>query len=207
MKMLLWFFLALGTSAVLITLGAGLVALDPSKLDRIEETKAKPIAVQLPEPPKTEEPPPPPPESTKSSLLADLAPESFNNSINELGGMGFGGGGNGPAIGGGGGFGGDTNTLVGQRSSIDKPPRAVAKAAPEYPSEARSRGVSGFVVLKILVGAGGNIENVKVEQSEPAGFFDQAALKSVQNWRFEPGISKGQAVAAWTMQKIKFELN
>lgn len=207
MKSLLWFFLAVSGFAVVITLGAGLIAIDPADLERIEEAKTKPITVQVPEAPKAEEVPPPPPEPTSTSLLAELAPESFNNNLAEHGGVGFGSGGSGPAIGGGGGFGGDAGTLVGQKASIDKPPRAVARSSPEYPSEARSRGVSGFVVLKILVGQSGAIENVKVEQSEPKGFFDQAALKSVKSWRFEPGVSKGQAVAAWTTQKIKFELN
>lgn len=207
MKRILWFFLSVAGFSLLITMGASIIAINPADLEMIEEAKPKPFAVHVPETPKTEEPPPPPPEPSPTSLLADLAPESFNNSLNELGGVGFGSGGSGPAIGGSGGFGGDANALVGQKASIDKPPRAVSKGAPEYPAEARSKGVSGYVVLKILVGQNGMIENIKVEQSEPAGFFDQAALKSVRDWRFEPGVSKGQAVAAWTTQKIKFELN
>ncbi len=190
-----------------VTMGAGMIALDPSELEKVELVKVKPIAIQVPEAAKTEEPPPPPETPTASSLLTQLAPESFSSALNELGGVGFGSGGSGPSIGGGGGFGGDADTLVGKKTSVDRPPRAVSKAAPEYPAEARNRGVSGFVVLKILVGLNGAIENVKVEQSEPAGFFDQAALKSVKSWRFEPGVNKGQAVAAWTTQKIKFELN
>jgi protein TonB len=189
-------------------MGAGLIALDPSDLERIEIKKLKPIAVQVPEAVKAEEPPPPPPDQpAQSTLLAALAPESFSSMQDLGGGVGFGNGGNGPAIGGGGGFGGDAGTLVGQKTSVDRPPRAVLKSAPEFPQEARTRGVSGFVELKILVGLNGTIESVQVERSEPAGFFDQAAMQAVKQWRFEPGISKGQAVAAWTTQRIKFELN
>jgi protein TonB len=189
-------------------MGAGLVAWNPKDLEHIEPFKPKPIAVKLPDPPRTEEPPPPPPDQpTQADLLAQLAPESFSSMQDLGGGVGFGNGGNGPSIGGGGGFGGDANTLVGQKTSVDRPPRAVLKSAPEFPQEARSRGVSGFVELKILVGLNGSIESIEVEKSEPAGFFDQAAMQAVRQWRFEPGITKGQAVAAWTTQRIKFELN
>lgn len=199
------FFGFLGLSAVIVLI-AGLFAINPKELEKPEAAQVKPIAVKLPDPPKAEEPPPPPEKTPEPSMLANLAPESFS-APDLAGGVGFGSGGNGPAIGGGGGFGGDAGTLVGQKTSVDRPPRAVLKSAPEFPAEARSRGVSGFVVLKILVGINGAIESVQVENSEPSGFFDQAAMQAVKQWRFEPGISQGQAVAAWTTQRIKFELN
>jgi protein TonB len=206
-SVLAWFFSILGVIGVLVGLAAGVLALDPSEIEELQVDKPKPIAVKIPDPPKSEEPPPPPEPTANKSLLADLAPDSFSNAMPDLGGIGFGSGGSGPAVGGSGGFGTDAGTLVKSQSSVDRPPRAVLKQPPEYPQEARSRGVSGFVVLNIFVGQSGLIENVKVDQSEPRGFFDEAALKSIRAWRFEPAITKGQTVAAWTKQKIKFELN
>jgi protein TonB len=51
------------------------------------------------------------------------------------------------------------------------------------------------------------VEDVKVQQSEPSGFFDSAAIKAVRSWRFEPAVQQGTTIAAWTTQRIKFELN
>jgi len=194
--------------SVVFALAAGMIALEPVQIEKPEQKTPKPIAVQLADPPKTEEPPPPPADKApEKSLLSELAPESFSNSLQDMGGIGFGSGGSGPAIGGGGGFGADAGHLVKNQTSVDRPPRAVSKQPPEYPQEARSRGVSGFVILNIQVGPSGAIESVKVDQSEPRGFFDEAAIKAIRRWRFEPAITKGQSVAAWTKQKIKFELN
>lgn len=192
--------------ATVLAMAANFWALNPKDLDAPMEKKISPIVIQTP-PPAEVEPPPPPPESQKtSSTLQDLAPESFSTPQDLGAGIGFGQGGHGPAIGGGGGFGADSTSLV-QKATPDHPPKAVLKSPPDYPSEARSRGVSGFVVVKILVGMSGAIENVAVEESEPSGFFDQAALDAVKRWRFEPALKNGKVVADWTKQRIKFELN
>lgn len=200
-----WILSILAGGATLIALVAGIFALAPEQIEKVEAVTVKALPVQLPAPP-MEEPPPPPPEPIKSSPLADLAPEASFQSP-DMGGVGFGGGGSGPAISGGGGFGSDTGALVRDRSSIQRPPRALTKSSPEYPADARSRGVSGFVILRILVAANGSVEDVKVQQSEPSGFFDSAAIKAVRSWRFEPAVQQGTTIAAWTTQRIKFELN
>lgn len=181
-------------------------ALSPADLIQEKIATPPPTAIQIPDAPKKEEPVEPPPKSAEANLLASLAPDSFANQ--DFGaGVSFGSGGGGPAVGGGGGFGTDAGQLVKDRASVNRPPRVVMKGSPEYPAEARQRNISGYVVLKILVAPSGAVENVEVEESEPRGYFDQAAIKSVKMWKFEPAMIKGQIVAAWTAQKIKFELN
>jgi protein TonB len=200
-------FIAAGAGLLtVVAIIAGVFALNPDEIFKDERARQKPTAVKLAEPPKQEAPPEPPPQKTEASLLASLAPDSFANQ--DLGaGVSFGSGGNGPAVGGGGGFGTDAGQLVKERASINRPPRIMMKGQLEYPSEARQRNISGFVILKILVAETGVVQNVEVEESEPRGVFDQAAMRSVKGWKFEPAMIKGQIVAAWTSQKIKFELN
>lgn len=191
-----------------VVLVAALLALDPKDLRPEEIAKAEKIKVKVPDAPKQEEvEPEPPKEAPQESLLSTLAPDSFSSSQDLGGGVGFGSGGFGPAIGGGGGFGADSQQLWREKDNIHRPPRLLMKSALEYPSEARQNSVSGFVMLKILVNVSGGVDNVQVEQSEPQGIFDAAASRSVRAWKFEPAIVKGQIVAAWTLQKIKFELN
>jgi protein TonB len=192
---------------VFAVLLASVLALDPAELLKDEEVKIKPIAVKLAEPAKQEAPPEPPPKTAEANLLASLAPDSFSGAQDAGGGVSFGSGGFGPAVGGGGGFGTDAGQLVKDKTSVNRPPRLAMKGSLEYPSDARQRSISGFVILKILVGASGSVENIEVEDSDPKGTFDQAAMKSVKTWKFEPAVVKGQTVAAWTSQRIKFELN
>jgi periplasmic protein TonB len=201
------FGIFIGGSVIIAALVASIFALTPDELLKDEPVKIKPIAVKLAEPAKQEAPPEPPAKAADANLLASLAPDSFSGAQDVGGGVGFGSGGFGPGIGGGGGFGTDAGQLVKDKTSINRPPRLAMKGTLEYPSEARQRSISGYVTLKILVGASGLVETIEVEESEPKGTFDQAAMKSVKTWKFEPAVVKGQTVAAWTSQRIKFELN
>jgi periplasmic protein TonB len=192
---------------VVLSLVAGIFAWSPSDLLIIEEEAPAPIAVKIAEPAKKEDLPEPPANTKEASLLATLAPDSFAGPQDLGSGVAFGSGGFGPAVGGGGGFGSDASTLVREGAAVNRPPRVIMKGSLDYPAEARQRSVSGFVNLKILVSTNGTVENVEVEESEPRGYFEQAAMKSIKTWKFEPAMIKGQIVAAWTSQKIKFELN
>lgn len=202
-----WIFLSfsLGT---LVTVLAGLMALHPADIFTEEVKAPKPLAIKVLEPPQPIEKSEPPKETqAQANLLSSLAPDSFTNQ--DFGaGVSFGAGnGGGPAVGGGGGFGTDASQLVGERSQINRPPRVSIQSGLEYPSEARQRNISGFVVLKILVTENGVVQNVEIEESHPRGIFEQAAIRAVKNWKFEPAMIKGKLVAAWTSQKIKFELD
>ncbi len=195
------------TGLTLVSLVASFVAWDPSDLKPFVEDAPPPIAIPMAEPAKQEEPPEPPPNPKEASLLSTLAPDSFAGPQDLGSGVAFGSGGFGPAVGGGGGFGSDASSLVRDGASINRPPRLLMKGSLDYPTEARQRSISGYVSLKILVATNGAVDNVEVEESQPKGFFEQAAIKSVRTWKLEPAMIKGQIVAAWTTQKIKFELN
>ncbi len=194
--------------SLFVVLVASLVAIDPKDLRPEELAQREKIRVKVPDHAKKEEvEPEPPKEAPQESLLSTLAPDSFSSAPDLGGGVGFGSGGFGPAIGGGGGFGADSTELAREKDNINRPPRLLMKSPLDYPSEARQNSVSGYVMLKILVNVSGGVDNVQVEQSEPQGVFDASASRSVRGWKFEPAIVKGQIVAAWTLQKIKFELN
>ena len=56
---------------------------------------------------------------------------------------------------------------------------------PDYPRQARLRGVEGLVLLEAILDLEGGIEdNIKVLQSIPS--LDQAAVEALRRWRFRP---------------------
>ena len=69
--------------------------------------------------------------------------------------------------------------------------------APRYPADAVTKKISGKVVLLVDVAADGSVKNVKVETSEPAGVFDQAALDAAKDWTFNPS-DQGRQAGRWT---------
>jgi protein TonB len=44
-----------------------------------------------------------------------------------------------------------------------------------------------------------------VRSSSPEEVFDDAAVKAVKQWRFEPATKDGQAVPTRTMIRLKFD--
>jgi protein TonB len=102
---------------------------------------------------------------------------------------------------------GDGSGLVMTDDTVDQPPRATFQAPMVYPPRARSQGVEGYVVLSLLIGLTGEIEQVEVVESYPEGTFDEAALAGVNQWRFDPALYQGQAVRAWARQRIRFDLS
>jgi len=77
---------------------------------------------------------------------------------------------------------------------------------PEYPSRARRRGLSGTVMLRVLVDVTGRVAELGVERSSGYSSLDQAALKAVQQWLFSPATEDGVPVAMWVSVPITFRL-
>ena len=71
---------------------------------------------------------------------------------------------------------------------------------------AREKNLSGFVVIEVLVGTSGQVERSRIISADPPWVFESSALDSVKQWRFEPAVASGQAVASWVTQKIRFDL-
>jgi TonB family protein len=76
---------------------------------------------------------------------------------------------------------------------------------PEYPEEARSRGVEGTVVLVALVNEDGKVEDVALEAGvDPA--LDQAAMRAAYMTPFFPYKIEGVAQAVFVRMPYHFEL-
>jgi protein TonB len=82
--------------------------------------------------------------------------------------------------------------------------RLKSKVEPEYPHEARARGVQGEVLLDVLVGADGNVEDVTVVSGHP--LLNDAALDAVKQWKFEPVEVDGVPAEADTKIRVTFSL-
>ncbi|MGH8025755.1 MAG: TonB family protein, partial [Pseudoxanthomonas sp.] len=87
----------------------------------------------------------------------------------------------------------------------DKDVQAMATPAPAYPNLAEGAHVSGKVLLLLDVAADGSVSNVVVEQAEPAGVFDAAAVAAAKVWKFSPALIDGKPVAGRVRVPITFE--
>lgn len=100
----------------------------------------------------------------------------------------------------------DTSNMIMTEDAVDVAPKPTRQSPPEYPARARARGVTGSVVLNLLISAGGDVESVKVLESSPHGVFDDSAVRTVKSWRFAPGLYKGEPVRSWWRYVVRFSL-
>jgi len=90
------------------------------------------------------------------------------------------------------------------------PAKVISREPPRYPSRALKKGTEGWVQVMFYVDTDGKPIEVVVENSEPAGTFDAAAIKSVKKWRFSPARNQqtGLAVKSSPVStKVQFRLN
>ncbi len=79
--------------------------------------------------------------------------------------------------------------------------------APDYPTASRRHTEQGRVLLKVLVTANGEAENVQIEKSSGYDRLDNAAIEAVKKWQFIPAKKAGQTLSAFVLVPVKFSLN
>lgn len=78
--------------------------------------------------------------------------------------------------------------------------------SPEYPMIARKRGYQGTAVLDVLVSREGRVKELRLSASSGYSVLDQAALRSVKTWLFDPGTQGGEGVDMWVKVPVRFQL-
>ena len=79
--------------------------------------------------------------------------------------------------------------------------------APSYPRTALREGITGTVLLQVLVGLDGRPLEVSIARSSGHRELDEAARAQVlKRWSFQPATRNGQSVQAIGMVPIEFAL-
>ena len=152
---------------------------EPERLAIVK--KKKPL--EEPKPRQPEPPVPQPPEAAPeptpvvtAALAGVTAGVTSGNSNGVIGGV----------------TGGQTGGVIGGQGKdplpvdqVANPPLLLSRVMPDYPQQARRRGVEGLVLLEAILDLDGRIEDdVKVLQSIPS--LDRAAVDALRRWRFRP---------------------
>ena len=78
------------------------------------------------------------------------------------------------------------------------------QVAPVYPPEARSKQISGTVVLSAKIGLDGSVQ--KLEAVSGPDILRGAALDAVRQWTYRPYLLDGNPVTVLTTVNINFNL-
>jgi TonB family protein len=189
----------------------------PRETPRVETPPPVPKPVETPLDPAP--PPPPPPVPAVTAPVASV-PADRDDKAGDLQGTGAT---QGPGAGGGSGTGNGTGTGEGSGPGIGPgsgggtgggpyrpgsgvtPPRLLREVKPDYTEEARRRGLSGEVVLEVIVRRDGTVGSVRVTHGLGGG-LDQRAVDAVRQWRFAPGERLGTPVDVVVEVAVEFKL-
>ncbi len=94
---------------------------------------------------------------------------------------------------------------IGEYIYVEEMPEALTRVAPVYPLAAMRAGVSGTVVLQVLVGKDGRVRDVRVAHSIPP--LDTAAVAAVLQWTFKPAMNMGRPLAVWVQVPVRFSID
>jgi protein TonB len=90
----------------------------------------------------------------------------------------------------------------------EPPTKPVPRSKPsliEYTPKARADGIEGRLLLRVSVGANGQVDDVAIENGvEPT--LDEAAIASVRTWTFTPALRCGKPVGGSYTVARRFEL-
>ncbi|HYH79101.1 MAG TPA: energy transducer TonB [Longimicrobium sp.] len=89
----------------------------------------------------------------------------------------------------------------------ETPPRQVSESPFQYPEELWDAQVEGQSTLRLFISDRGTVDTARLEKSSGYAAFDSAALAGSRQLRFEPATRGGEAVAAWFLLPVQFELN
>lgn len=73
---------------------------------------------------------------------------------------------------------------------------------PDYPQRALSRGIEGWVQVQFTITETGSVTDAVVVASDPPNIFDDAAIKAILRWRYNPKVEDGVPVSRVGMQTI-----
>ncbi len=74
-----------------------------------------------------------------------------------------------------------------------------------YPEDARGKGIQGVVYLGAVIDEAGRVACIEVLSGLPGG-FTQAAVSALRTSAFTPARRKGQPIARYVVQPVRFKL-
>lgn len=94
----------------------------------------------------------------------------------------------------------ESDYLAGSR--LDPGPKLLDDVDPVYPADAGL--TEGSVVLRLLIGRTGTVDEVTVVQAQPRGLFDRSAVAAFAAARFSPGMLLGVPVKSQITIEVRF---
>jgi protein TonB len=85
-----------------------------------------------------------------------------------------------------------------------KEPKKIKDVKPVYPEAAKAAGVQGIVIIEVVIGTDGSVNEAKVLRPVPE--LDRAAIDAVMQWKYTPTLLNGEPVKVIMTVTVTFTL-
>jgi len=75
---------------------------------------------------------------------------------------------------------------------VDVPAKLSGSGSPPYPKNADVANISGRVIVEVWVDENGKVDDAKVLDADPPGYFEEATLSYYKKLRFTPAMKGGK---------------
>lgn len=91
-------------------------------------------------------------------------------------------------------------------SSILTDVKPTVRIPPQYPPRALRSGIEGSVTVEFTIATDGSVKDPKIVDADPPHIFNDAVLRAIQRWEFNPEKVDGQIVERRARQVVRFKL-
>jgi TonB family protein len=95
------------------------------------------------------------------------------------------------------------NIFIGK--DVDTKVRLIKKPEPAYTEDARSRAITGTVILKCVFAANNTVTNIRIVAGLPYGLTEKA-VEAARRIKFIPATKDGKNVSMWMQLEYNFNL-
>lgn len=92
------------------------------------------------------------------------------------------------------------------RPKIDTGVVPTLRIPPVYPVRALRSGIEGVVTVEFTIATDGSVKNAVIVKAKPPGIFNDAVLKAIAKWKYNPDIVNGKPAEKRARQDVKFKL-
>jgi protein TonB len=91
--------------------------------------------------------------------------------------------------------------------AYDTPPAPLETPHPEYPAIAKQAGVTGTVIVQLLLDLDGSVMQTRVARGSGNQALDEAAVEGTKKFKFTPAKQRDKPVRVWVSMPIRFEMH
>lgn len=100
---------------------------------------------------------------------------------------------------------GGTDNVIYEAGEVDEAARLLKEVQPKYPERAKKMGVTGYAKIYMVIDVYGHVAQARVLTVEPPGYgFEEASLKAVREWKFEPAKLGAYPVQQKATKEFRF---